>query len=976
MSPPAILAHLHRSQHGLHTVVFGDGFKCFARSKGFMERRTGVPLILCVMLLSMMPLPAQAANSGGVEATVAQMSFSPSSPVMGGSVEISLLLSNSGQTDAFGVEVSFYRDYITSGTEQRLKFEQVDILAGEFVTVTATWPNLQFGNQTVWVEWFASGSSAARVSQTFSVQGLPNLRVASLEVGDGSPVFAGDTVPVGVWVHNSGPADALGSTMLLHVPGTADAELNVPALLSGEKVWANTTVVAPSSGVHPIDVTLDATDVLAEASENDNTGSTDLVVATRMDVSFKEDLTVTTAAGDLEGPWTVEGTLVRTNGTGPDSVPLWLQIASPSGGLITSPPFSVEFAGVGYSEQTFSVQLNATTLSSLPDGDHVVVAKVNPFNEAGFVQEDTSNDEASGILTIFPIPDVYVDAMALPTVPSVQSGEDVEWRVTMENIGDIGVSGRIQYTFDGLEGQSPPINLGAGQALTWTVVLSTALGAHTAEFDGQWVAAQGSYDANKQNSFASGTVLVESKLKLDWEYASLQVNDVEGNPATMPLRDGDVYTLTIGLTSQETGQANYTCQDSANTVLETMAVTVENRGDRASLSCTFSATASTTTVRMIPEDASISTAFQRSFATLALTTDDNGDAASSGLGTMTLFGLGALVLIGVLVAAVFLTREREEEVERDIYEYCPSCDGELEGTEDRCPHCVFNLKKARSQFHDCNECGESIPDLMENCAYCGAFQDVASYFERRERRERRTSVKEIVSLPEEEDDDDQIVTGDQNFADAVKEFGFDEEHLEEEWDTNIEAAEAEVEAAYDRRYADELAVEDMTEEELEAYKSQVTTTLRTMKDESTDHDVDAFLSEKGELKSLGEDTGELSASDADIRERLFEITGEEGVLPGEKVKVGMTLTDSSLAGNEVSEATANFTFDDDVPLSGSTKSDAELKEEAKARKPTRRRAPKRQEVEQPAVETDECGACGADLPVDANECTTCGAKFG
>ena len=31
----------------------------------------------------------------------------------------------------------------------------------------------------------------------------------------------------------------------------------------------------------------------------------------------------------------------------------------------------------------------------------------------------------------------------------------------------------------------------------------------------------------------------------------------------------------------------------------------------------------------------------------------------------------------------------------------------------------------------------------------------------------------------------------QNFADAVKEFGFDEEHLEEEWDTNIEAAEAE-----------------------------------------------------------------------------------------------------------------------------------------------------------------------------------------
>ncbi len=451
--------------------------------------------------------------------------------------------------------------------------------------------------------------------------------------------------------------------------------------------------------------------------------------------------------------------------------------------------------------------------------------------------------------------------------------------------------------------------------------------------------------------------------------------DVEGEPATMPRRDGEAYTLTIGLTSQETGQANYTCQDSSNAILDTMAVNIETRGDRASLTCTFTATAATTTLRMIPEDASISSAFSRSFATLATTNTNGGDGASSGMGTMGLFGFGALVLIGVLVAAVLLTREREEEVERDIYDYCPACDGELEGTEDRCPHCVFNLKKARGQFHDCHECGESIPDLIENCAYCGAFQDVSSFFERRERRERRTVEKETVALPE--DDEDEIVTGTQNFADAVKEFGFDEEHLEEEWDTNIVAAEAEVEAAYDRRYADELAMEEMTEEEIEAYKSQVTTTLRTTKDESVDHDIEAFLSEKGELKSLGEDTGELSASDADIREQLFEITGEEGVLPGEKVKIGMTLTDSSLAGNEVSEATANFSFEDDeVPLSASMKSDAELKEEASKKKPARRRTSRQKAEEQPAAQTDECGACGADLPVDATECGTCGARFG
>ena len=102
------------------------------------------------------------------------------------------------------------------------------------------------------------------------------------------------------------------------------------------------------------------------------------MVITRMDLIFKDVLTVTTAEGALEGPWTVEGTLVRTDGTGPADIPLWVQLQNPGGGLITSPPFDVCFAGVGYGEQGFSVELNASTLSSLPPGDHIVVAGHQP----------------------------------------------------------------------------------------------------------------------------------------------------------------------------------------------------------------------------------------------------------------------------------------------------------------------------------------------------------------------------------------------------------------------------------------------------------------------------------------------------------------------------------------------------------------------------------------------------------------------
>jgi len=924
-------------------------------------------LMLCLVLASPM---VGAGDSGGVQSSDQQMSLTPQSPTMGSSMDVEVRLYNSQSSEAFGVQYSFYKDYISPDT--RLKTANVDIPGGEIVTVSATWSGLTEGDHQIWFEFVAGGDTPFNFHRSFTVLGLPNLRIQSADVLTASPVYAGDEVDLAISVVNSGTENASASEVLLEVPGQSDRFLATPALTAGSSAWVNTTVTAPASGEQTLTLTPDARNVVAEASEQNKATALALTVATRMDVSFLGELTVSSPAGALQGPWTVEGVLVRTNGTGQDDVQVRLEVATPSGGTVTAPPFTVTMFGSGYSQQPFSTEINMSTLFSLPDGDHVLTARINPFNNPEFVQESTANDLTTGSLTLSPIPDVYVDAVAIPTTPSVRSGDDVEWRVTMENTGDITVSGTFQYTFDGLDGSSPTIYLAPGASFTWNDTLSTELGAHTAAFNGQWVPSQGSWDANRQNSVASGTVLVESSLQLEWELASLQLLDINGEAASNPLTDGEAYTLNIDMTSRETGTANYTCEDGDTNVLALIEVSVVDRGDRVSVSCTFTATAALSTLRIIPEDPSISLTFTRSFATLAPNDGTGEGTAGSGAGTMALFGLGAVVLIGVLVAAVLLTREREEEVERDIYEYCPSCDGELEGDEDRCPHCMFNLKKARAQFHDCHECGESIPDLIENCAYCGAFQDVSSFFERRERRERRTVEKTTVALPEEEDDD-RIVTGTQNFADAVKDFGFDEEHLEDEWDTNIEAAEAEVEAAYDRRNAEALALEDMTEEELEAYKDQVTTTLKGSGQEETTHDIDAILASKDTIVSLGEDKGDLSASDADIRERLFEITGEEGVLPGDKVQVGMSLTDSSLAGNEVVEAKANFTFEDDEPLSASTDSlDNGGRTSSKPKQARRRRAPKR---ETPAPEMGECGACGADLALDADECGTCGAKF-
>jgi hypothetical protein len=263
---------------------------------------------------------------------------------------------------------------------------------------------------------------------------------------------------------------------------------------------------------------------------------------------------------------------------------------------------------------------------------------------------------------------------------------------------------------------------------------------------------------------------------------------------------------------------------------------------------------------------------------------------------------------------------------------------------------------------------------MENCPYCGVGQDVSSFFERRERRVREVpEEKEIVSLPEE--DEDEIVSGSEDFADAVKEFGYDESNLEDEWDENVVAAEQEVTAAYDLRNADEIAMEDMTEEEIEAMQSQVVPTLKTVSESFEGHDLDAFLPTKDKMKSL-KDEGEdkdgsawntLSASDAEIRGDLYELTGEEGVMPGEKVVVGMGITDSSLAGNEIVEASADFAFEDE-PEAPLTDEDGDKSVAAKPRRRSRRKR-------EPEVETADCGACGAVIPADAKECPTCGAKF-
>ena len=917
-------------------------------------------VIVGVMILSIAILPANIAayNSGGIEASEAQVALSPSTGLtQGDSVTIYLTLSNTLQSDAFDVEYAFYMNDYTSS--QQLLKSVVDIYAQETETVSVTWESLQETDSRVWVV-FEYGGNEQSFFIDFDVAGLPNLRIMQSEISPSSGINSGDTVQLSTLVKNTGSEPAVASTLQIDLPSTlTDEEIATSALSPSQEEWINTTFTAPSSGTYSIYVTPDYHDAVIEASENNKVETVSLIVEPRMDVYHQENITITATEGSLEGPWTIAGKLARTGGSGTTTVPMWIEVATDTGGIVTAQPFDVILQGTGYAEQSWSTILTSNIVTSLPPGGYLLTAQIDPFDDPNFLQESKSNDRSSALLTILEVPDVFVDSIARPSSPEVNSGERVTWEVTVQNTGGVDVSGKLEYEFEGVTDLSIIINLGPGESYTWVSdALLTGSGAHQAPFKATWIASQGSSDSNLANNVAENNISVKADLRLEWAPSSLRLIDSSGDEASYPLDEGDNYTISINLTSQALGEISFDCLNGKNQLISTTEVNVSTIGQTVNLECEFTAVAPLSSVQLRPSDPTkVTSTYTRQFSTAFSSTDDSSEQSKSG--TMTLIGFGVVILIVILGLAVWLTRESEEEVERDIFEYCPACDGELEGDESRCPHCSFNLNKARKQFHECNECGESVPDLMDNCPYCGAQQDVSSFFERREKKERRVPKVE-VALPEE--DEDEIVSGTENFAETVKEFGYDEEQLEEDWDENFAKAEAEI-AELEQSYEELGSTDGLTPEEIEELESQVTTKLRSMKQlGEQSNNIDEMLASKGDLISHKDDGSELSASDAEIRGRLYEITGEEGIMPGDEVHVGMNLSDAALAGNEIEEASSDFTFDDDQPIA---------KLDDKDELSPKRQQPKRREKKK----TAECGACGAQIPIMAKGCPVCGAEF-
>jgi hypothetical protein len=921
-----------------------------------MARPFLTTLILTMMVLAVVPLSSTAEDSGGVQASASTVSISPSEPVEGGSITIRLTLYNSNNFAADDVLYKFYWNGVASN--KLIVADTVDIPAEQTVDVEQVKSGLTVGEHKVWITYEYAGSGEQMFYSEIIVNGLADLEVTNLTSSPES-LNSGDAVLISTEVSNTGSEDASASRLQLDLDSQSEI-VNVDAIPAGGSIWVNHSMLAPSSGNHDFSVTVDLDDAVIEADEN-NVFTSSLSVTARMDIYHAGDISVESESGALQGPWIVSGSLERSGGSGLTEVPMKIVIKDSTGQDLPLPTFNVNISGGAVAQQAWTFTITYDYVSVLAPGNHQLSAVIDPYQTASFIQESTDNDQAIAYFDKFEVPDVSVDPYASPSQTSVISGSNVDWTVTIINSGQIEVKGRLIYTWEGQivsESSQTIITIQAGDTYIWSESLPTESGAHQAEFSAQWVPLSNSYDANPLNSIANGSIEVTAQLRLVWLKNSISLVDSDGEAANFPLMAGDDYTVSINLAAQETGAVNYSCENELGEVFEEIELSVTESGEFLTVSCTFTAKAPFTNINIIPSDNKVSSTQTWNWDSKESSSNVADEAGNMTIQTAGMIALICLILIAVLIAAVILTRETEEDVDRDIFDYCPACDGELDGDEDRCPSCSFNLKKARKQFHDCETCSEPVPDLLSNCPYCGTPQDVSKYFEQREQRvvERKT----VALVDEEEIDPEDIhATGYEGFDEAIKEFGYDAEDLEGNWDESIAKAEADVEAAYDRK----VAAEEESNLDDEEALATVTTNLKTMEETFEGHNIDAILDAK-DIKSHIDDGSELTASDAEIRGRLFEITGEEGVMPGDEVHIGMGIQDRSLAGNVLPEEAMDFSFDDE---------DDEVNPVAAATAETKRRRGVRRKSKE--TKTAECGACGADIPAEANECSTCGAKF-
>ena len=490
-----------------------------------MIGKSRVVLVVLLMLCSMVPFNISAADSGGILASSDTMSYSPLNPSAGDSIEITLTLSNNNQATAYDVQYSFYKDSISSGS--RIKTDLVTISGQGFEDVTATWNSLTAGEHRIWVTYEYNGAGEQSFFLTFNVTGLADIRIDSASITQPSVLNSGDTAQLEIVVSNAGTVDAPESKVGLNWGDGVLETVPTPALTAGQSATLYHNFTLPQTGEHTLQITPDSEDDVTEANEQGKELNHPYTVSPRVDIEHHTEISISTE-DEFNGPWIISG-IISKDRLGSLTVPVYIEIIGSNGNPIPLAPIQIELAGEGFVTKEWSYTLTSSDVATLAKTPHTVTAVIDRLGTWGVIQEDISNDRSSSTIVLEEVPDVYVDAIAIPDPYSVNSGDMVTWSVTATNTASVEVTGTFSYTWEGSSGESILIRLNGGEAYTWvTEPLPTLTGAHTAYFNAQWIPSAQSYDSDPTNSQANGTVSVEAPLRLNWVPTTLAITDSSG----------------------------------------------------------------------------------------------------------------------------------------------------------------------------------------------------------------------------------------------------------------------------------------------------------------------------------------------------------------------------------------------------------------------------------------------------------------
>jgi plastocyanin len=923
-----------------------------------------VPLFLTVISTS------QAASIAGVNFSNDSINISPESPIAGTPISIKLTLNNSN-TEISEVDVYFYKNSYEAGKEW--KIEHVILSASDGITdsqtnVTVIWQGVNVDDDGIFIRVYdsVSDSFSPSVFKSFSVQGLPDLVIENVEITPNTNLHENDLFYANITVLNQGTETSESNSINLNIEGSGISETTeISALDADSSTIISFESLAPQTGTWTIQISVDSNYEVNELDEQNNNWNGNLVVTDIPDMYFFGGLVVTTTEASIasvNGPWTLSGSIFATEpndiiqGTNIDVEILLVDSNSDSEIRLNK---IIEWNS-NSNQQMFTLDFSKDDINDFSAGTHDVSIIINPNIEYNGVN---SNDIISSNFQLADSPNVNVNIISESTNNVVTVDSNISFYVNLENTGSVSSSGTLSANWRGAS--YGPYELTIGPNAVEIIPIEVETGSTKGEqiFSIMWQPDTNWMDSDNLDNVDQVTVNIEIPFLLNFDLYS--VNITPNQPYIM----GSEHTLLINVDSSDSGSQTIECRDKDDELINSKNLIFTEQTKRDLFECTF--TPNNTGLYELKlifveeggQDYTMTLQIDPPDSLLNIESEDTSDF-------LKLLIPFTLVLIIALIAGIILTRNRIDlsnviyvDIENDGYdpeELNISIGDKVMWTNyDEDDKHTVSAKSLNEEgqllFHSGDL--EDHDEFLHEFTVVGKFEYGCKY------NSKFYGVVNVFGL--EDEDSDEIIKGSTQFASDIAEMGFNENELESDWDERISEAETEVENIRSKQEAELIEDEeinlDIEDENVKMKIDDEDSELISQRGKYNQN-MEEILASKGELKALKDEDVELTASDAGMRAELYALTGEEGVMPGEEVKIGLGTNKDHLegaadfVGNQLPKMDADFTFDD-------------------SEEPVKKEVEQKVKDEKINAETAECGGCGAEIPIDAKECQICGAKF-